>query len=148
MVARRPDPAHRARLAEIAEGDFSGRLAVPNRDELGSLAANVNRMNDELRRLYGELETASRHKSEFLANMSHELRTPLNAIIGFSEVLRQRLFGELNAKQEEYLDDVLASGNHLLSLINDVLDLSKVEAGQIELEPTTFSLRDALERGS
>ena len=136
-----------ARLSEIAAGDFSGRLDVPNRDELGSLAANVNRMNDELRRLYGELETASRHKSEFLANMSHELRTPLNAIIGFSQVLRQRLFGEVNEKQEEYLDDILSSGNHLLSLINDVLDLSKVEAGQVELEIADFSLREALERG-
>jgi signal transduction histidine kinase len=136
-----------ARLAEIAEGDFSGRLDVPNRDELGALAANVNRMNDELRRLYGELEAASRHKSEFLAGMSHELRTPLNAIIGFSQVLRQRLFGELNPKQEEYLDDILSSGNHLLALINDVLDLSKVEAGQVELEVATFSLREALERG-
>jgi signal transduction histidine kinase len=136
-----------SRLAEIAEGDFSGRLDVPNRDELGSLARNVNRMNDELRRLYGELETASRHKSEFLANMSHELRTPLNAIIGCSQVLRERLFGEVNEKQEEYLDDILSSGNHLLSLINDVLDLSKVEAGQIELDRTDFSLREAIERG-
>ena len=136
------------RLAEISEGDFSSRLDVPNRDELGSLAANVNRMNDELQRLYGELETASRHKSEFLANMSHELRTPLNAIIGFSQVLRQRMFGEINEKQEEYLDDILSSGNHLLSLINDVLDLSKVEAGQVELEIATLSLREALERGA
>jgi signal transduction histidine kinase len=136
-----------ARLAEISAGDFTGRLDVPNRDELGALAANVNRMNDELRRLYGELETASRHKSEFLANMSHELRTPLNAIIGFSQVLRERLFGEINEKQEEYLDDILSSGNHLLSLINDVLDLSKVEAGQVELEIADFSLREALERG-
>src|SRR5579884_317823 len=136
-----------SRLAEIAEGDFSGRVDVPNRDELGSLAANVNRMNDELRRLYGELETASMHKSEFLANMSHELRTPLNAIIGFSQLLRERLFGPLNEKQEEYLDDILSSGNHLLSLINDVLDLSKVEAGQITLEKADFSLREALERG-
>ena len=136
-----------SRLAEIAEGDFSGRLDVPNRDELGSLASNVNLMNEELQRLYGELETASRHKSEFLASMSHELRTPLNAIIGFSQVLRQRMFGELNEKQEEYLDDILSSGNHLLSLINDVLDLSKVEAGQVELEVAGFSLREALERG-
>jgi signal transduction histidine kinase len=136
-----------SRLAEIAEGDFSGRLDVPNRDELGSLARNVNRMNDELRRLYGELETTSRHKSEFLANMSHELRTPLNAIIGFSQVLQEKLFGELNPKQEEYVGDILSSGNHLLSLINDVLDLSKVEAGQIELEVAPFSLREAVERG-
>ncbi|MFL5962677.1 MAG: ATP-binding protein [Gaiellaceae bacterium] len=136
-----------ARLAEIAAGDFSGRLDLPNRDEFGSLAANVNRMNDELRRVYGELETASRHKSEFLANMSHELRTPLNAIIGFSQVLRQRLFGEVNEKQDEYLGDILSSGHHLLSLINDVLDLSKVEAGQVELEVAVFSLREALERG-
>ena len=101
----------------------------------------------ELSQKGGQLEVASRHKSEFLANMSHELRTPLNAIIGFSQVLRQRLFGEINPKQEEYLDDILASGNHLLDLINDVLDLSKVEAGQVELEVATFSLREALERG-
>jgi signal transduction histidine kinase len=136
-----------ARLAEIAAGDFSGRLDVRARDELGSLAANVNRMNDELRRVYGELETASRHKSEFLANMSHELRTPLNAIIGFSQVLQRRLFGEVNEKQAEYLDDIRSSGNHLLSLINDVLDLSKVEAGQVELERAPFSLRESLEHG-
>jgi signal transduction histidine kinase len=136
-----------SRLAAIASGDFSSRVDVSNRDELGALAANVNRMNDELRRLYRELEAASRHKSEFLANMSHELRTPLNAIIGFSQVLRERLFGEVNEKQEEYLDDILSSGNHLLSLINDVLDLSKVEAGQVELEVAPFSLREALESG-
>ena len=136
-----------SRLAAIASGDFSEHVDVVNRDELGALAANVNRMNDELRRLYKELETASRHKSEFLANMSHELRTPLNAIIGFSQVLRERMFGEVNEKQAEYLDDILSSGNHLLSLINDVLDLSKVEAGQVELEVGPFSLQEALERG-
>jgi signal transduction histidine kinase len=143
----RPIQRTEARLAEIASGDFSGRLEVPNRDELGSLARNLNRMNDELRRLYAELETASRHKSEFVANMSHELRTPLNAVLGFSQVLQQKLFGELNAKQEEYVEDILSSGNHLLSLINDVLDLSKVEAGQIELEVAPFSVREAIERG-
>jgi len=135
------------RLAAIASGDFSGRVDVSNRDELGALAANVNQMNDELQRLYRELETTSRHKSEFLANMSHELRTPLNAIIGFSQVLRERMFGDVNKKQEEYLDDILSSANHLLSLINDVLDLSKVEAGQVELDVAPFSLRHALESG-
>ena len=136
-----------SRLAAIAGGDFTKHVDVTNRDELGDLAVNLNQMNDELQRLYGELETASRHKSEFLANMSHELRTPLNAIIGFSQVLRERLFGEVNAKQEEYLDDILSSGNHLLDLINDVLDLSKVEAGQVELEVAPLALREALERG-
>jgi signal transduction histidine kinase len=135
------------RLAAIASGDFSGHVEVDNRDELGALGANVNRMNDELRRLYTELEAASRHKSEFLANMSHELRTPLNAIIGFSQVLRDEMFGHVNEKQAEYLDDIVSSGSHLLSLINDVLDLSKVEAGQVELDVHPFNLREALERG-
>jgi signal transduction histidine kinase len=135
------------RLAAIASGDFSGHVEVENRDELGALGANVNRMNDELRRLYTELEAASQHKSEFLANMSHELRTPLNAIIGFSQVLRDQMVGSVNEKQAEYLDDIISSGNHLLSLINDVLDLSKVEAGQVELDVHPFSLREALERG-
>ena len=136
-----------ARLAAIAAGDFSGHVDVVNRDELGDLAANVNRMNDELSRLYDELEAASRHKSEFLANMSHELRTPLNAILGFSQVLREEMFGMVNEKQAEYLEDILASGHHLLSLINDVLDLSKIEAGQMELTSAPFSIREALEQG-
>jgi len=136
-----------ARLKEIAAGDFSKQIEVPNRDELGTLAANLNRMNDDLALLYQRLDAASRHKSEFLANMSHELRTPLNAIIGFSEVLLERMFGELNDKQEEYLSDILSSGRHLLALINDILDLSKVEAGRMELELGEFSLRNALENG-
>jgi signal transduction histidine kinase len=96
-------------------------------------------------RLFRQLEAASRHKSEFLANMSHELRTPLNAIIGFSEVLQEQMFGELNPKQTEYVQDIHASGLHLLSLINDILDLSKVEAGRMELELAPFSLPVALE---
>jgi two-component system, NtrC family, sensor kinase len=91
-----------------------------------------------------QLEAASQHKSEFLSNMSHELRTPLNAIIGFSEVLSERMFGELNEKQEEYLKDIHASGQHLLSLINDILDLSKIEAGRMELELTNFDLPAAI----
>ncbi len=135
------------RLAEIAAGDFSKHVEVPNRDELGALAVNLNRMNDELRRLYGELETVSRHKSEFLANMSHELRTPLNAIIGFSELLQQQLAGELNEQQLGYVDDVLDGGRHLLSLINEILDLAKVEAGKMELDLAAVSLRTTLESG-
>jgi signal transduction histidine kinase len=135
------------RLAAIAAGDFAGRVDVPNRDELGALAANINRMNDELGRVYAELESASRHKSEFLANMSHELRTPLNAIIGFSEVLGQEMAGPLNGTQRQYVDDVLEAGQHLLSLINDILDLSKVEAGRMELALADVSIADALERG-
>src|SRR5262249_10070680 len=129
-----------ARMNAIASGDFTGRVQVPNRDELGSLAANLNRMNDELGQLYRALATASQHKSEFLANMSPELRTPLNAMIGFSEVLSDRMFGELNEKQAEYVGDIHASGQHLLSLINDILDLSKVEAGRMELEVSAFDL--------
>jgi signal transduction histidine kinase len=134
-----------ARLAAIGSGDFSGHVDVANRDELGTLATNLNRMNDELGRLYGELENASRHKSEFLANMSHELRTPLNAVIGFSEVLQDRLFGELNEKQSEYVADIHTSGRHLLALINDILDLSKIEAGRMELQLSTVALSEVLE---
>jgi signal transduction histidine kinase/CheY-like chemotaxis protein len=136
-----------ARLAELAEGDFSQRVDVPNRDELGTLAANLNRMNDELGGLYRKLEAASRAKSDFLANMSHELRTPLNAIIGFSEVLQEQMFGPLNDKQAEYLGDIVTSGRHLLLLINDTLDLSKIEAGKMELELATFALPAVLEDG-
>ncbi len=132
------------RLAAIAAGDFSGQLEVPNRDEIGALAADVNRMSDELQRLYQQLESASRHKSDFLATMSHELRTPLNAIIGFSEVLREQMFGELNERQLAYVDDVLAAGNHLLSLINDVLDLAKIEAGSMELELSEVAIPEVL----
>jgi len=132
------------RLGEITSGDFSGHVTVRNRDELGALADNINLMNDELGRLYKELESASRHKSEFLASMSHELRTPLNAVIGFSQVLRQQMFGELNEKQVEYVDDILSSGQHLLNLINDILDLAKVEAGRMELQPAPFALPETL----
>jgi signal transduction histidine kinase len=133
------------RFNEIAAGDFTQQVSVPNRDEFGALATNLNRMNAELARLYHQLEAANRHKSEFLANMSHELRTPLNAIIGFSEVLQERMFGELNDKQAEYIHDIFTSGGHLLSLINDILDLSKVEAGKMEVELALFDLADTLQ---
>jgi GAF domain-containing protein len=110
-----------------------------------ALAIQNARLFREIEDKSRQLEVASQHKSEFLANMSHELRTPLNAIIGFSEVLTDRMFGELNEKQEEYLKDIYASGTHLLSLINDILDLSKIEAGRMELELTEFDLPTAIE---
>jgi signal transduction histidine kinase len=109
------------------------------------LAIQNARLFRELEDKGRQLEVASRHKSEFLANMSHELRTPLNAIIGFSEVLGERMFGELNDKQAEYVQDILSSGRHLLSLINDILDLAKVEAGRTELEAEPFDLPAALD---
>ncbi|MFN0185263.1 MAG: ATP-binding protein, partial [Aquabacterium sp.] len=98
------------------------------------------RLFNELQDKTRQLEAANRHKSEFLANMSHELRTPLNAIIGFSEVLTEQMFGEVNDKQMEYLLDIHSSGQHLLTLINDVLDLSKIEAGRMELDLSCFDL--------
>jgi len=110
-----------------------------------ALAIQNARLFREIADKSAQLEAASRHKSEFLANMSHELRTPLNAIIGFSEVLVNRMFGELNEKQDEYLKDIFASGQHLLSLINDILDLSKIEAGRMELELADFDLPSAID---
>jgi signal transduction histidine kinase len=110
-----------------------------------ALAIQNARLFRELADKSHQLEAASQHKSEFLANMSHELRTPLNAIIGFSEMLTDRMFGDLNEKQEEYLKDIYASGTHLLSLINDILDLSKIEAGRMELELSDFHLPTALD---
>ena len=110
-----------------------------------ALAIQNARLFHEIADKGRQLEAASRHKSEFLANMSHELRTPLNAVIGFSEVLLQRMFGTLNDKQDEYLKDIYASGQHLLSLINDILDLSKIEAGRMELAPAPFHLPSALD---
>src|SRR5436189_6435137 len=98
------------------------------------LAIQNARLFREIEAKGRQIEAANRHKSEFLANVSHELRTPLNAIIGFSEVLGERMFGELNEKQAEYTEDILSSGRHLLSLINDILDLYKIEAERMELE--------------
>jgi signal transduction histidine kinase len=129
-----------ARLREIAAGDFSQRVEVLNRDELGVLATNLNRMNAELGRLYQQIEAANRHKSEFLASMSHELRTPLNAIIGFTRLVMRRSQAVLPARQYENLEKILLSAEHLLALSNDILDLSKVEAGKMDLYLETFDL--------
>ena len=168
----KPIEAIQVAAAKIGSGSLDQRIEASSRDELGALADEFNRMAARLQASYAgleqevqdrtrelataldeldgksrELEAASRHKSEFLANMSHELRTPLNAISGFSQVLRKQLFGEINEKQAEYLDDILGSAHHLQALIDDVLDLSKVEAGQIDLQVAPFSLPEALERG-
>ena len=168
----RPIEAIQVAAAKIGSGSLDQRIEVSSRDELGALADEFNRMAARLQESYAglehqveertreltsalarldektrELEAASHHKSEFLANMSHELRTPLNAISGFSQVLRKGMYGEINDKQKEYLDEVLASSRDLLTLIDDVLDLSKVEAGQIELDVAPFSLTASLERG-
>jgi len=98
----------------------------------------------ELRKAQRVAETANQAKSEFLANMSHELRTPLNAVIGFSEMLRDQYYGNLNEKQADYINDILESGKHLLSLINDILDLSKIEAGKVEFEPSKVNINELL----
>src|SRR5919204_2540365 len=111
------------------------------------VAIHNARVYGELEVKTRELEVASQHKSEFLASMSHELRTPLNAVIGFSDVLLDRMFGELNERQDEYVRDIRNSGHHLLELINEILDLSKVEAGQMELDVSAVSLRDLIAHG-
>jgi signal transduction histidine kinase len=126
------------RLKEIAAGDFSRHVTVRNVDELGALAENLNRMNDRLGLLYEQLETANRHKSQFLANVSHELRTPLNAIIGFTRIVLRKTQGLIPDLQRDNLRKVLISGEHLLGLINGLLDLSKIEAGKMEIYPESF----------
>jgi two-component system, NtrC family, sensor kinase len=145
----------------LREGRIMGALTVW-RKQAGSFSAEVvqllqtfatqsalaiqnARLFREIEEKSRQLQMASENKSQFVSSMSHELRTPLNAIIGFSEVLQERMFGELNEKQAEYTDDILSSGRHLLSLINEILDLSKVEAGRMELEVATFDLPLAIE---
>lgn len=157
----------------IAEGDLSSHVGIKSRDEIGDLADSFNRMAEAVRQREGELrahadeldrlnrqlllqqqalreindqlEAASRHKSQFLANMSHELRTPLNAIIGFSGILFNESAGTLSREERrEFLGNIVTSGRHLLGLINEVLDLSKIEAGKMTLSPERFSVQDVL----
>ena len=128
-------------------GEFKGEVVnlLQTFATQSALAIQNARLFKEIEYKSRQIEAANRHKSEFLANMSHEFRTPLNAIIGFSEVLQEKLFGELNEKQAEYTSDILTSGQHLLSLINEILDLSKVEAGRMELELAPFDLPLAID---
>jgi signal transduction histidine kinase/CheY-like chemotaxis protein len=136
MVVRRHAPGHVPQeICDLLE-TFAGQSA------LALINAKLYR---QLERQSAALEVASQHKSEFLASMSHELRTPLNAIIGFSEVLLERMFGELNERQDDYLRDIWSSGKHLLELLNDILDLSKIEAGQMVLNRSEFVVRESLE---
>src|SRR2546427_5332062 len=131
------------RLAQIASGDFSQHVEVLNRDELGTLSANLNRMNDELGQLYQQLEAANRHKSDFLARVSHDLRTPLNAIIGFTRLVLRKA-EQLPELQRENLQKVLVSAEHLLTLINTLLDLAKIEAGKMEVFVESFKVDDVI----
>jgi PAS domain S-box-containing protein len=117
----------------------------PIETEDGRVVSAAIRDATERKRFEASLHEANRLKSEFLANMSHELRTPLNGILGFSELLVDELPGPLNAKQREYVHDILGCGRHLLRLINDVLDLSKVEAGKMELFPEVFAVPEAVD---
>ena len=132
----------RKRPGEFSEDSLELLETFASQSALALLNA---RLYHELQEQSAELAVASRHKSEFLASMSHELRTPLNAVLGFSEVLLERMFGDINERQEEYLRDIHSSGQHLLELLNEILDLSKVEAGRMELEYSTFALGPFLE---
>ena len=171
-VARRmvkPIQAIQRGAEQLAAGKLDEPIIVRTGDELQALAGQFNDMASQLKKSYAglerkveertlelsaslkqqtaimvQLEVANQHKSEFLANMSHELRTPLNAIIGFSEVLGEEMFGDVNPKQAEYLEDINSSGKHLLALINDILDLSKIEAGKMELELSRLDMEAAL----
>ena len=131
-------------LSSVQVFDDMQQLNVVLEDEVNKATRELRKANDELQIAYEEIQAASRMKSQFLAHMSHELRTPLNAIIGFSEIMEDQTFGELNQKQNRYVGNILTSSRHLLELINDILDLAKVESGRMELSPDQFLLQDCL----
>ena len=145
-------------LERVAKGDFTASIAVPNRDEFGALAERMNHMSGELHQLYdeqrrtaqqlralnAELERASKAKSDFLASMSHELRTPMNAILGFTEMIRDGIYGDIPDDIREPVGDIHTCGKQLLGLINNVLDLSKIEAGRMDLALGAYVVDDVV----
>ena len=140
-LRRLQNSADAIRRGTPEQADF----AIATHDEIQDLSGAMSEMVHNLAEANAALREASRHKSEFLARMSHELRTPLNAVIGFSELLLERIAGDLTAKQEEYLRDIHTSGAHLLTLINEILDLSKIEAGRMELTFGETNLTEVVE---
>ena len=145
-------------LERVAKGDFTASIAVSNRDEFGALAERMNHMSGELHQLYdeqrrtaqqlralnAELERASKAKSDFLASMSHELRTPMNAILGFTEMIRDGIYGDIPDDIREPVGDIHTCGKQLLGLINNVLDLSKIEAGRMDLALGDYVVDDVV----
>jgi signal transduction histidine kinase len=145
-------------LERVAKGDFTASIAEPNRDEFGALAERMNHMSGELHQLYdeqrrtaqqlralnAELERASKAKSDFLASMSHELRTPMNAILGFTEMIRDGIYGDIPDDIREPVGDIHTCGKQLLGLINNVLDLSKIEAGRMDLALGDYVVDDVV----
>jgi two-component system, NtrC family, sensor kinase len=158
FLARRmvvPIRALQEGAARIGAGERDQRIDISTGDELEELAADFNRMAEQLRESYATLERkveertlqlaeANRHKSEFLANTSHELRTPLNAILGYTELIQDNIYGDVPDKIREVLDRVQSNGRHLLGLINDVLDLSKIEAGKLALSIAPYSMQEVV----
>jgi signal transduction histidine kinase len=143
---RSDDELHQAR-EELEERvrERTAQLERANEALQGEITVR-QQTEEEMKHAKEAAENASQAKTDFLANMSHELRTPLNHIIGFSELIVDGQFGDINETQEEYLNDVLESSRHLLSLINDILDLSKVEAGKLELEWSDVDIHELCER--
>lgn len=134
-----------SRLKQIASGDFSQHIEVLNRDELGTLAANLNRMNDELGQLYQQLDTANRHKSQFLGNVNHELRTPVSAIISYAGLVLSETEGQISQLQKENLQDLLKNAERLLNMIDSLLDITKIEAGKLEVRIEAVELEDIIQ---